>query len=77
MRGYELIALFGFAGNLSVDLVVNVNFIHEVLANVAQKLMQIRVVVVDVARIWRMVARGSLLPHCSDKILVSSYLYLQ
>ena len=36
MRGYELIALFGFAGNLSVYLIVDMNFIHEVLADVVE-----------------------------------------
>ena len=56
VRGYELIALLSFADNLSVYLVVYVNFVHEVLADVVQQLMQIRVVVVDVAGIWRMVA---------------------
>ena len=55
MRGYELIALFGFAGNLSVDLVVNVYLVHEILAYMTKQFMQIRVVVVDVAGIWCLV----------------------
>ena len=55
MRRYELIALFGFAGDLSVDLVVDVHLVHEVLAYMVQKLMQIRIVVIDVASIWCMV----------------------
>jgi hypothetical protein len=51
MRGYELVSQFRFAYNVAVDFVVYVNFFHKVLSDVAQKFMQIRVVVVDVARI--------------------------
>ena len=55
MRRYKLVSQLCLARDLSVNLVVNVNFVHEVLTNVVQEFMQIRVVVVDVARIWRMV----------------------
>ena len=55
VRGYKLVSQFRLAGDNSVNLVVYVNFVHKVFADVVQKLMQIRVVVVDVARIWRMV----------------------
>ena len=34
VRGYELIAALGFAGDLSVYLVVDMNFFEEVLADV-------------------------------------------
>ena len=36
VRRYELIALFGFAGDLSVYLVVYMHFFEEVLADVAE-----------------------------------------
>ena len=55
MRGYELVSQFRLAGDDAVYLVVDVNFIHEVLANMTQEFVQIRVVVVDVAGIWCMV----------------------
>ena len=55
MRGYKLVSKFRLAGNDAVYLVVDMNFIHEVLAYMVQQFMQIRIVVVDVARIWRMV----------------------
>ena len=55
VRGYKLVSQFRLAGNLSVYLVVNVHLVHKVLTDVAKKLMQIRVVVVDVAGIWCMV----------------------
>ena len=56
MRRYKLVSKFRLAGDDAVYLVVNMNFIHEIFANVVQEFMQIRVVVVDVARIWRIVA---------------------
>ena len=55
MRGYKLVSQFRLAGDDAVYLVVDVNFIHEVLANMTQEFVQIRVVVVDVAGIWCMV----------------------
>lgn len=55
MRRYKLVSQLRLSRDDSVDLVVNVNFVHEVLADMVQQLMQIRVVVVDVAGIWRMV----------------------
>ena len=55
MRRYKLVSQLRLSRDDSVDLVVNMNFLHEVLADVVQKLMQIRVVVINVARIWRMV----------------------
>ena len=56
VRGYKLVSQFRFAGNNAINLIINMHLIHKVLADVVQKFMQIRVVVVDVARIWRMVA---------------------
>ena len=56
MRRYKLVSKFCLASDDAVYLVVDMNFVHEVLADVVQQFMQIRVVVVDVARIWRMVA---------------------
>lgn len=56
VRGYKLVSQFRFAGNNAINLIINMHLIHKVFADVVQKLMQIRVVVVDVARIWRMVA---------------------
>ena len=55
MRGYKLVSQFRLAGDDAVYLVVDVHLVHEVLANVVQEFMQIRVVVVDVAGIWCMV----------------------
>ena len=55
MRGYKLVSQLRLSRDDSVDLVVNMNFIHKVLADVVQQLMQIRVVVVDIAGIWCMV----------------------
>ena len=55
VRGYELVSQFRLAGDDAIDLVVYVNFVHEVLADVVQQLMQIRVVV-DIACIWHMIA---------------------
>ena len=36
VRGYELVAMFGFADNLSVYLVVDMHFFEEVLADVVE-----------------------------------------
>lgn len=55
VRRYELIALFGFAGDLPVYLVVDMHFFEEVLTDMAKQFMQIGIVVIYVARIWRMV----------------------
>ena len=52
MRRDELIPSFGLTGYDSVDLVVDVYLFQKVLAYVSQQLMQVAVVVVDVARIW-------------------------
>ena len=55
MRRYKLVSQLRLSRDDSVDLVVNVNFVHEVLTNVVQEFMQIRVVVINVAGIWCMV----------------------
>lgn len=55
VRGYELVYQLRLSRDDSVDLVVYVNFVHEVIADVVQQLMQIRVVV-DIACIWHMIA---------------------
>ena len=56
MRGYKLVSQFRLACDDAIDFIVDVHLVHKVLAYMVQQLMQIRVVVVDVARIWRMVA---------------------
>ena len=56
MRRYKLVSQFRLAGDDAVNLIINVHLVHKVLAYMVQQLMQIRVVVVDVAGIWRMVA---------------------
>ena len=56
VRGYKLVSQFRFAGNNAINLIINMHLIHKVLSDVVQKFMQIRVIVVDVACIWRMVA---------------------
>ena len=55
VRRYKLVSQLRLSRDDSVDLIVNVNFIHEVFAYMVQQFMQIRVVVVDVAGIWCMV----------------------
>ena len=47
--------MFCLAGNLSVYLVVYVNFFHEVLANMVEQLMKVAVIVINVACVWCMV----------------------
>jgi hypothetical protein len=36
MRGYELVSLFGFAGDDAVNLGIDVDFFEEVLADVVE-----------------------------------------
>ena len=55
VRGYKLVSQFCLAGDNAVDLIVDMHLVQEVLADMTKQFMQICVVVVDVARIWRMV----------------------
>ena len=70
MRRDELESLFSFAGDYSVYLVVDVNVFQEVFADVVQKFVQITVVIINIACIWRMVA--VFLQNCKSDTIVDA-----
>ena len=55
VRGNKLVSKFRFAGDLSVDLVVDMHFFEEVLTDMVEQLVKVAVVVIDVANVWRVV----------------------
>ena len=55
MRRYKLVSQLRLACNYSVNLIINMHLFHKVLADVVQQFMQIRVIVINVAGIWRMI----------------------
>ena len=56
MRRYKLVSQLRLSRDDSVNLVVNVYFLQEVLTDVVKELMEVIVVVVNVACVRRMIA---------------------
>jgi hypothetical protein len=55
MRRNKLVSQFRLAGDDSVNFVVDMNFIHEVLADVVKQLVKVAIIVVNITDVWRMI----------------------